>query len=286
MSNPRPTKAERTAEAREKARALREEQQRKEKRNKLLVRWGVVVAVVAVIALIFAVVFSNMNRSIPAAGPVPANGNLDGGVTLTSTTSLAPTDGGEVDTENLPEGSGEGQPPRGVEPGAEGEPVPIVVYADVNCVHCATFEDVYGDQIAQWLDAGEITYEYRLVSFLDRNSPTNYSSRGANAAACVADTAPESYWDFTAAIFAQHAQGEVDNQGLADMAASVGAEGAESCIKDDGFRTYVKYTTELAQADGVQGTPTVYVNGTEANLDAFTETVQAAIDGNGGADSE
>ena len=41
--NPKPSKADRTAAAREQARALREAQKKKERRNKLLVRWGVVV---------------------------------------------------------------------------------------------------------------------------------------------------------------------------------------------------------------------------------------------------
>ncbi|MCQ1950612.1 MULTISPECIES: thioredoxin domain-containing protein [Arthrobacter] len=284
--NPKPTKAERTAAAREQARALREAQQKKERRNRLLVIWGVVVAIVAVIAIVGVIVFNSMAKDVANTGTSPANANQYGGFTLTSTTALEPTETFDFDTETLPaapeEAAEETPIPPGVEAAPEGEPVQVVEYVDINCVHCADFAATYDDQISQWLDAGEITYEYRTVAFLDRNSATNYSSRGANAAACVADQSPESYWDFMKAIFAQHAAGEVKNAELVDMAESVGAdtEGMEDCIDDGTYRPFVKYADQLARVDGINGTPTAFVNGEEADLNAFVETVQGAIDAN------
>ncbi|MBF4993477.1 thioredoxin domain-containing protein [Arthrobacter gandavensis] len=282
--NPKVTKAERQAAAREKARALREAQLKKERRNKLLTRWGIVAGIVAVLVVVAVIVVNSVRGGIPDAGPAPATGNVNGGFTLTSTTSLEPADTGEVDVNNLPEATTTNEAgdtvPAGVEAAAPGEPVQIVEYVDINCVHCADFSSTYSDQVKTWLDAGEVTLEYRTVAFLDSGSPTNYSSRGANAAACVADTNPESYWDFMKAIFAQHASGEINNAALADMAESVGASDAADCIQNDGFRTYVKYSDALARAAEVGGTPTVYVNGAEADLNSFVDTVQAAIDGN------
>lgn len=282
--NPKPTKAQRTAAAREQARALREAQVKKDRRNKLLVRWGVVAAIVALIVVVGVIVANNFNRGIPDAGPAPANGNQYGGVTLTSTTALQATEPLDVDVTTLPEApesiEEDAPVPPGIQAAEPGQPIQIVEYVDVNCVHCADFAAMFDDQIAGWLDAGEITYEYRVVAYLDRNSPTNYSSRGANAAFCVADSSPESYWDFMKAIFAQHASGEVDNQGLIDMAASVGADDIEDCVKDDTYRPYEKYADQLARVDGISGTPTVYVNGAEADLNEFATTVQTAIDAN------
>ncbi|WP_186764313.1 DsbA family protein [Arthrobacter yangruifuii] len=284
--NPKPTKAERTAAAREQARAMRQAQQKKDRRNRLLVIWGVVVAIVALIAIVAVIVFSSMNRNVASTGPSPANANQYGGFTLTSTSALEPTESFDIDTETLPpapeEAAEETPVPPGVVAAEKGQPIPIVEYVDINCVHCADFAAQFDDQIAQWLDAGEITYEYRTVAFLDRNSPTNYSSRGANAAACVAAESPESYWDFMKAIFAQHASGEVKNAGLVDMAKSAGADtdGIEDCIDDDTYRPFVKYADQLARVDGISGTPTAYVNGAEADLNTFAETVQSAIDAN------
>ena len=48
-NEPRQSKSERTAAAREKAREIREAQLKKEKRNKLLIGWGIVAAVVGVV---------------------------------------------------------------------------------------------------------------------------------------------------------------------------------------------------------------------------------------------
>ena len=282
--NPKPTKADRQAAAREKARALREAQVKKERRNRLLTRWGIVVGIVAVLVIIAVIVVNSVRSGTPEAGPAPANANINGGITLTSTSGLEPTEPFDVDVNNLPEATttnaaGE-TVPAGVEAAAPGEPVQIVEYVDINCVHCADFATTNGAQIASWLDAGEITYEYRTVAFLDRGSPTNYSSRGANAAACVADSSPESYWDFMKAIFAHYPEGELDNNALVDMAESAGASDVKDCITNNGFRPYVQYTDALAREAEVSGTPTVYINGAEGDLNAFVETVQAAIDAN------
>ena len=282
--NPKPTKADRQAAAREKARELREAQLKKDRRNKLLTRWGIVVGIVAVLVIIAVVVINSVRGGIPDAGSAPANSNVNGGITLTSTTALEPSEPFEVDVNNLPEATttnaaGE-TVPAGVEAAAPGEPVKIVEYVDVNCVHCSDFASTYGAQIESWLDAGEVTYEYRTVAFLDRGSPTNYSSRGANAAACVADSNPESYWSFMKAIFAQYPNGEIDNAALVDMAEAAGATNVGDCITNDGFRTFVKYADSMAREAGVGGTPTVYINGSEGDLNTFVETVQAAIDAN------
>ncbi len=283
--NPKPSKADRTAAAREQARALREAQKKKERRNRLLIRWGVVVAVVAVIVIVALIVINSIrggNGSEAQTGESPANANEYGGITVTSTSSLEPAEPFSVDVASLPEAPNDAKEDAPVPPGiaaAEaGQPVPIVVYVDVNCVHCADFEKAYNSQIATWLDAGEVTFEYRTVAFLDRGSPTNYSSRGANAAACVADTNPESYWDFMTAIFGNYDNGELKNAELADMAESVGAGDAADCIQNDGFRAFVNYTDRLARVDYVSGTPTVYVNGEETNANDFTAAVEGAIE--------
>lgn len=286
--NPKPSKAERTAAAREQARALREAQKKKEQRNKLLVRWGVVVAVVAVLVIVALIVINSTrggNGTEAQTGPAPANANQYGGITLTSTTSLEATEPFEVDVASLPEVPTEAVenppvPPGIVPAAAPGDPIPVVVYADVNCVHCADFDETYKAQLATWLDAGDITLEYRTVAFLDRGSPTNYSSRGANAAACVADTNPESYWGFLSAIYGNYDNGELKNAELADLAESVGASAAADCIQNDGFRAFVNYTDRLARVDNVGGTPTVYVNGAEVSVTDFTSAVQTAVDAN------
>lgn len=261
---PKPSKAQRTAQARERDRRLREDRARKEKRSSFLIRWGVVAAVVAILVTIGLIVAGNIRDEVPDAGPAPAHGNEYGGITLASSTELVETGAETVDLATLPEEPrNPADPPPGVGASAAGDPVQVVVYVDVNCVFCAEFERTYSDRLGTWLDAGDITLEYRNVAYLDTNSSTDYSSRGANALACVADTSPEHYFDFVNAVFGNFENGELDDEGLATMASDVAAGDISGCVSEGTFRPYVKYTSQAAEIDGVNGTPTVYVDGEE-----------------------
>jgi protein-disulfide isomerase len=254
-----------SAAAREKARQFSAQQAASTKRKGLWVKIGVLVAVVAIIAIVAAIIMQQNRGQVADSGPVPAGGNTNGGITLVSATELASSQAGQTvnvnDAGATPSAAGT-PAPRGVEKAEKGEPLPIVMYVDANCVHCADFESEYADDLKKWLDAKDITLEYRNVAFLDRGSPTNYSSRGANAFACVANQAPASYLNFATAVFGHHAEGEMTNAELAQMAKDNGAD-VTSCIEDGTYRPFVKFTTQAALADSIAGTPSVFVNGEE-----------------------
>ncbi|MFJ6418466.1 DsbA family protein [Paeniglutamicibacter sp. NPDC091659] len=260
----RPNKADRTASAREQAQKMRVAQEAADKRKSLFIKLGVLVAVLAVVALVAAIILQNNSGKVADAGNAPKGGNAAGGITLTSDKTLADTSGITVDATKA------GTPPQGSTPppaaprdakaSAKGEPVNLLIYVDVNCVHCADFETQYADQIANWLAAGDVNVEYRNVAFLDRGSPTNYSSRGANALACVADAAPASYLPFSKALFAHYPQGEMNNKALAQLAKDNGADVA-SCIDKGTFRPFVKFTDTAARVDAIAGTPSIFVQG-------------------------
>ena len=59
-NQPRPTRNERREAAREKARVLREEQKKRERRNKVLIQGGIIVAVLAIAALVGTLIFQNV----------------------------------------------------------------------------------------------------------------------------------------------------------------------------------------------------------------------------------
>lgn len=273
-NTPRPSKAERTADAREKARIMREQQEKAAKRKSLYIKLGLVVAVVAIIAVIAAIVIQNSNNDVADAGPAPQGGNADGGIVLVSGTEVAQTPPATVDVAPLGEAPTEaGAPtPRGVAEAPAADPAQVVLYVDVNCVHCADFEAQFAGQLKTWLGAGDITLEYRNVAYLDRSSPTNYSSRGANALACVADAAPASYLSYAEAIFAHHAEGEMNNDELAQLARDNGAT-VDSCIEDGTFRPFAQFTQEAAVRDRIPGTPSVWVQGQEWNPEAEPDFV-------------
>ncbi|MET3720898.1 MULTISPECIES: thioredoxin domain-containing protein [unclassified Arthrobacter] len=285
----RKSKAERTSEAREKARLIREAQLKKDKRNKLLIGWGIVVAVVAILAVVALVVTTTMRQNAPVAdqGPMPANGNVNGGITLLANTDVAKLEPATVDAASV------GEPPQTVPaevvaPGAEaeaGKPVKVVLYVDFICPVCKNFEVQYNAQLTTLRNEGKITVEYRALGFLDNRSSTNYSSRAANAAACVVNESPEKYAEFVDSLFAnQPAEGSagISDDKLKTMATDIGAKPIDSCIDEKTYRPFVKFTTKQAAAIGVTGTPTVFVDGQQWGKGASAQTpfpdfLQAAI---------
>lgn len=280
----RPSKAERTASAREQAQQVRVAQEAADKRKSLFIKVGVLVAVLAVIALIVGLVVQNNSGKVAESGAVPKGGNAAGGITLTSDTTVADTSGLTVDVNKA--GAAPTEPkepaPRDDKPAPKGEPINLLFYVDVNCVHCADFETEYADQISSWLAAGDVKVEYRTVAFLDRGSPTNFSSRGANALACVADAAPASYLTFSKALFAHYPEGEMKNAELAQMAKDSGAD-VGKCIDDGTFRPFVGFTNQAALADSIAGTPSTFIQGKEWDANAepdFASVVEAAIKAN------
>ncbi len=289
----RKSKAERTSEAREKARLIREAQLKKDKRNKLLIGWGIVVAVVAILAVVALVVTTTMQQNAPVAdqGPTPANGNVNGGITLLANTEVAKLESATVDAASVGEPP-ETVPANVVAPGAEaeaGQPVKVVLYVDFICPVCKNFEAQYNEQLTKLRNEGKISVEYRALGFLDNRSTTNYSSRAANAAACVVNESPEKYAEFVDSLFAnQPAEGGagISDNDLKKMATDIGAKPIDTCVDEKTYRPFVKFTTKQAAAIGVTGTPTVFVDGQQWGKGAsaqtpFPEFLQAAIDAKG-----
>lgn len=143
----------------------------------------------------------------------------------------------------------------------------IAVFVDFQCPVCKTFEEQYGPALEAAAEDGRITLEYHPIAILDRYSQgTEYSSRSAGAAVCVADTNPDLYLDFAKTLFdnqpAENTSG-LTNQQLADFASQVGADDAVACINDE---TYKKFGVSQAKSHEIKGTPTVEVNGKRLDL--------------------
>lgn len=265
---------------------MQEEQRRRERRRSLMVRWGVVIGVVAVVAVVVGVIFANTSRSIPGSGPAPTAANEQGGITLTSATELAEGNAPEtVDAEAVGDPQPSGETPEmvpGAEPAPEGEPANVVIYADANCVYCAEFEQANSGQLTEWLENGDITLEYRMVNFLDSPANNNYSSRAADAMSCVAEESPESYKSFITEVFAAYDGEGMSDDELIEMASAQGAD-IGACVEDNTYRPFVDYTSALAFENDVAGTPTVFVQGqnmalAEGAAENFVEWAQGLID--------
>ena len=162
-NDPRPTKAVRRDEARLKAAQMRKEQERKAKRNRILAISGLVVAVLALVAVAFTIV--NQNKANQAANSDVVYGGDTANVVapaLADVTAPAPAN----DKGGIPVSGDSGD-----DVGVVGDgDVTLTVYFDFMCPICGQFEQINGDDIATLLADGGTTVEYHPISFLDSKS--------------------------------------------------------------------------------------------------------------------
>ncbi len=174
--------------------------------------------------------------------------------------SATPDTGSSTDRTELDPVAGVAYP----ETATPGAPV-VEVYSDFQCPICQRFAEAYLDSLREAAEAGKINLVLHQFSFLDRASRNEYSSRSANAAACVyAEGGSTAYLDYYEALFAnQPAEGTAgpENDELVDLAATVGVTGIDSCVTDGVYDDYVEDAADAAQEAGVNGTPTVVVDG-------------------------
>ena len=259
-SNPgdRLTKNERREAARDKARVLREEQKKKDRRSKFILQGSIIVASLAIIAVIVLVIVN----SVKPAGPGPANMASDGiqigqNFVATETPALKPGDD-PIANER------------------ESGVLDIQMYVDYLCPFCGAFEITNGEYLASLLENGGATIEIHPIAILDRLSQgTKYSTRAVNAVACTANYSPDKAYAFHTALFTN--QPAENTPGLSDDEMIALAEGAgvgslddvSSCIKNQSFKAWVSASSARAlngpipgsDIEKVTGTPTVLVNG-------------------------
>ncbi len=159
--------------------------------------------------------------------------------------------------------------------GDEAAPVTVEIYYDYMCPACGLFEATNGDELDRLLEDGVAKFELRPISFLDEQSNgTEYSTRTANAIAAVADAAPDSVWAFHEALYAH--QPEEGSDGLsddeiADIATDAGVPSdVVASFGDETYRGWVAFVTEKAFDSGIQGTPTVKIDGEVFQGDVYT----------------
>jgi protein-disulfide isomerase len=258
------SKNERREAARVKAKELREQQKKKERQRKIFVQGGVIVGALAIITAVTLVILNG----IQPAGPGPLN-MLSDGIKIGKDYEAVKTPALQA-----------GKDPIANTPDKASSVIDIQIYVDYMCPICGAFEAENNAQISTWVKSGAATIEIHPIAILNNSSQgTQYSTRAANAAACVANYDPNHYFEYSAALFVD--QPKEQTTGLTNeelfkraQAVKVSHEGdIKSCINDVRFKNWVQDATERAlngpipnsDVDAVKGTPTVIVNGQKFN---------------------
>jgi protein-disulfide isomerase len=141
------------------------------------------------------------------------------------------------------------------------------MYEDFQCPICKEFEAATGQQVQAAIADGKVKVDYHMVAFLDRASTTNYSSRALNAAMAVLSTAgPEAFLKFHTLAYAnqpEEGSAGVPDSTLIDWAVQAGADksAVTPLINGNVYHQWVVNATDQMSKDGVNGTPTVFING-------------------------
>lgn len=254
---------------------MREEAAKKAKRRKVIVQSSVIVGVLAVLTIVGLVIYSSVSASSNVANP---KNMISGGIVLTQADQAV----------TGPAISG-GDAPTPTTQKLDGKTAHIQIWLDYQCPYCDQFETTNSDQMKQMMADGTATLEIHPVAILD--SPTNnkYSTRSAAAASCVANYAPDKFFDINSALFANQPN-ESTGTGLtnAEMLKIFKDAGVESkqitdCVNNQTYAPFVTNRTKEAVANkqlanptsGGFGTPTVFVNG-ERYQGGFTDATQFA----------
>ena len=158
----------------------------------------------------------------------------------------------------------------------------IDVWEDPQCPVCKNFEDANGDYIESLVRDNKATVRFHVLSFLG-----DESVRAANASFCAADE--NKYIDFHKALY--RVQSPLENSGfwsnetLVAIGSKVGitSEKFAKCVNEGQKVDLVKANYDSMPKYGVQGTPTVFIDGklwerksSDFNLDEF----RSAVEGN------
>lgn len=172
------------ADARERVKAMREEQARQERKRERMTRFGIVGAlIVAVVIVGAAVIFTRGGDDTPTALPATVSGS-GGGIV--------------------------------VEP-ADSD-VTIDVWMDFLCPHCKEFEDLNGSTLSELGESGQASVVYHPLTF----TGGTYSARANNAFACAANEGNAA--EFATAAFASPQQWSDDALIALGESAAIGGD--------------------------------------------------------------
>jgi protein-disulfide isomerase len=148
--------------------------------------------------------------------------------------------------------------------GAADARVKIVEYASFTCPHCANFHEENWDKLkAEYIDTGKVLFEYREVYF-DR-----YGLWAAMVARCGGDMR---YFGLVETLFEKQKDWVASDdpavvvENIKTLGRATGMDDAamDVCLKDqDQAKALVAHFETSMKADAVEGTPTLFINGTK-----------------------
>ncbi len=243
------------ATARERVKAMREEQARKDRRRDQLMRFGIVAAVLVGLAIVVVAVLAVQDSSDAPAAQPEGVAEEGGGVVAGPNSADAPT---------------------------------VEVWFDFSCPHCADFEAANGDALAAMAEEGTANLEYRPVTFVGGAD----SQRATNAWVCARDQGLGE--EFMDAAYAQQGAFSNRNLVSIGESVGIDSGEFSQCVTNGTYNDWVAASHAAGTGEhGVSSTPTIFlVDGGERTRiqpeqwtpDGLRAAVEEAAGGDGAGD--
>lgn len=160
-------------------------------------------------------------------------------------------------------------------------PFRIDIWEDFQCPYCKFFETEMAKYLESLVRENQAKVVYHMASFLGQESV-----RAANAVNCAVSEGR--FIEYHRALYdvqASENSGIFSNKNLVEIGKRLGITNPEfeSCVNDQKFAETVTNVAKSMKKNGVEGTPTVFLNGkvwnrksADFNLDEFKAAVEAA----------
>jgi len=237
-----------------KRQAIREKRRQEQRKQRLYIILGII-AVALVIALILII------PGLMPAGEIAA---------------ITPVERPMVDGRSL---------------GNPNAPVKIDVYEDFQCPSCQNYsENIEPKVVETYVASGDVYYTFRHFPFLDNGTVRKESDQAANASMCAAEQ--ERFWDYHDILFANwngENQNAFSDKRLVAFAESLALDmdAFNKCFQANTYLGEIESDLAAGRMKGVQGTPSVFVNGEHLtpgyvpSFEQISQAVDTALAGSG-----
>lgn len=166
-------------------------------------------------------------------------------------------------------------------------PVKIEVWEDFQCPACRQYSEAVEPQVAQtYVATGKVLYTFRHFPFLDDRSGSKESDQAANASMCAMEQGK--FWEYHDYLYANwnsENAGAFSNKRLLAFAEALGLDMTKfnQCFDANTYKNVIDEDLAAGIQAGVQGTPSVFVNGQiirpgfVPTFDDIAQAVEAAL---------
>ncbi|MCX5114235.1 DsbA family protein [Streptomyces sp. NBC_00378] len=175
----------------------------------------------------------------------------------------------------------------------------LELYEDSRCPICGTFEQSVGETVRKDVDAGKYKIKYIGATFIDDMSDGEGSKNALSALGAALNVSPDAFLDYKAALYsAKYHPEETDDKfkddsyliKVADTVDALKGNAAfQKDVKDGTFDSWAMKMSAAFDDSGVRGTPTLKMDGkaltdgqsenAPMTVEAFNTAITAALKG-------